>query len=120
MKKLQGYFPVSLEQFSSDWGLQKIAERSLQVMIEVMIDIAERIVAQKGILPQKTAADTLKKLRGLSIIQNDEAYIKMVRFRNLVVHQYDSIDVGILHSIVQNNLEDFRTFIDEIEKYEGI
>ena len=120
LKKLQGYFPVSLEQFSSDWGLQKIVERSLQVMIEVMIDIAERIVAQKGILPQKTAADTLKKLRELSIIQNDEAYIKMVRFRNLVVHQYDSIDMGILYSIVQNNLEDFRTFIDEIKKYEGI
>ena len=120
LKKLQGYFPISLEQFSSDWGLQKIVERSLQVMIEVMIDIAERIVAQKGILPQKTAADTLKKLRGLSIIQNDEAYIKMVRFRNLVVHQYDSIDMGILYSIVQNNLEDFRMFIDEIKKYEGI
>lgn len=120
LKKLQGYFPVSLEQFSSDWGLQKIVERSLQVMIEVMIDIAERIVAQKGILPQKTAADTLKKLRELSIIQNDEAYIKMVRFRNLVVHQYDSIDMGILYSIVQNNLEDFRMFIDEIKKYEGI
>ena len=120
LKKLQGYFPVSLEQFSSDWGLQKIVERSLQVMIEVMIDIAERIVAQKGILPQKTAADTLKKLRELSIIQNDEAYIKMVRFRNLVVHQYDSIDMGILYSIVQNNLEDFTMFIDEIKKYEGI
>ncbi len=120
LKKLQGYFPVSLEQFSSDWGLQKIVERSLQVMIEVMIDIAERIVAQKGILPQKTAADTLKKLRELSIIQNNEAYIKMVRFRNLVVHLYDSIDMGILYSIVQNNLEDFRTFIDEIKKYEGI
>ncbi len=120
LKKLQGYFPVSLEQFSSDWGLQKIVERSLQVMIEVMIDIAERIVAQKGILPQKTAADTLKKLRELSIIQNDEAYIKMVRFRNLVVHLYDSIDMGILYSIVQNNLEDFRTFIDEIKKYEKI
>ena len=120
LKKLQGYFPVSLEQFSSGWGLQKIVERSLQVMIEVMIDIAERIVAQKGILPQKTAADKLKKLRELSIIQNDEAYTKLVRFRNLVVHQYDSIDMGILYSIVQNNLKDFRTFIDEIKKYEGI
>jgi hypothetical protein len=53
LKKLQGYIPVSMDQFASDWGLQKIAERSLQVMIEVMIDIAERIVAQKGMVPQK-------------------------------------------------------------------
>lgn len=120
LKKLQDYFPVSLEQFNSDWGLQKIAERSLQVMIEVMIDIAERIVAQKGMLPQKTAAETLKKLRDWGIIQQDDAYIKMIRFRNLVVHQYDSIDTEILYSIVQNNLEDFLAFISEIKKYEGI
>jgi uncharacterized protein YutE (UPF0331/DUF86 family) len=120
LKKLQEYFPVSLEQFKSDWGLQKIVERSLQVMIEVMIDIAERIIAQKSITPQKTAADTLKKLRELGIIQSDDAYSKMVRFRNLVVHQYDSIELGILYSIVQNNLDDFNKFVGEIKKYEGI
>ena len=120
LRKLQEYFPVSLEQFKSDWGLQKIVERSLQVMIKVMIDSAERIIAQKGITPQKTAADTLKKLRELGIIQSDDAYSKMVRFRNLVVHQYASIELGILYSIVQNNLDDFKKFIDEIKKYEGI
>ena len=120
LKKLQEYFPVSLEQFKSDWGLQKIIERSLQVMIEVMTDIAERIIAQKGITPQKTAADSLKKLKELGIIQSYDAYSKMVRFRNLVVHQYDSIELGILYSIVQNNLDDFKKFIDEIKKYEGI
>lgn len=120
LKKLQEYFPVSLEQFKSDWGLQKIIERSLQVMIEVMTDIAERIIAQKGITPQTTAAASLKKLKELGIIQSDDAYSKMVRFRNLVVHQYDSIELGILYSLVQNNLDDFKKFIDEIKKYEGI
>jgi uncharacterized protein YutE (UPF0331/DUF86 family) len=120
LKKLQGYIPVSLDQFTSDWGLQKITERSLQVMIEVMIDIAERIVAQKGMVPQKTATETIKKLHELGITQNVDAYTKMVRFRNLVVHQYDSIKTEILYSILKNNLNDFRMFIDEIQKYEGI
>ena len=78
LKKLQGYIPVSMEQFASDWGLQKITERSLQVMIEVMIDIAERIVAQKGMVPQKTATETIKKLQDLGITQNVDAYTKMV------------------------------------------
>jgi uncharacterized protein YutE (UPF0331/DUF86 family) len=120
LKRLQGYIPDSMEQFASDWGLQKITERSLQVMIEVMIDISERIVAQKGIVPQKTATETIKKLQDLGIAQNVDAYTKMVRFRNLVVHQYDSIKTEILYSILKNNLNDFRMFIDEIQKYEGI
>ena len=47
-------------------------------------------------------------------------WCRMVRFRNLVVHQYDSIELGILYSLVQNNLDDFKKFIDEIKKYEGI
>ena len=120
LEKWKTYFPVSLEQFSADWGLQKIVERSLQVMIEVMTDIAERILAEKGVAPQKTTTETMRKLHELGIIQNVDAYTKMVRFRNLVVHQYDSIKTEILYSIVQNNLLDFRTFIDELQKYEGI
>jgi uncharacterized protein YutE (UPF0331/DUF86 family) len=120
LKRLQGYIPVSMEQFASDWGLQKITERSLQVMIEVMIDIAERILAQKGVAPQKTATETIKKLQDLGITRNVDAYTKMVRFRNLVVHQYASIKTDILYSILKNNLNDFRLFIDEIQKYEGI
>jgi len=61
-------FPVSLEQFSADWGLQNIVERSLQVMIEVMTDIAERILAEKGVAPQKTTTETMRKLHELGII----------------------------------------------------
>ena len=120
LEKLQDYMPVSMEQFASDWGLQKITERSLQVMIEIMIDIAERIVAQKGMVPQKTATETIKKLQDLGITRNVEAYTKMVRFRNIVVHQYASIKTEIVYSILKNNLNDFRMFIDEIQKYEGI
>jgi uncharacterized protein YutE (UPF0331/DUF86 family) len=120
LEKLQGYLPVSMEQFASDWGLQKITERSLQVMIEVMIDIAERILAHKGVAPQKTATDTIKKLQDLAITRNGDAYTKMVRFRNLVVHQYASIKTEIVYSILKNNLNDFKMFIDEIQAYDGI
>jgi uncharacterized protein YutE (UPF0331/DUF86 family) len=89
-------------------------------MIEIMIDIAERIVAQRGMVLQKTATETIKKLQDLGIAQNIEAYTKMVRFRNIVVHQYASIKTEIVYSILKNNLNDFRMFIDEIQKYEGI
>lgn len=118
--KLQNYVTASFDQFQADWGLRKIWERSRYVMIEVMIDVAERIISAKNVVPQKTAAETMKKLRELGIIKNDDLYIKIVRFRNLVVHNYDSIDASILFTIIKNNLDDFKSFIDEIKKYEGI
>jgi uncharacterized protein YutE (UPF0331/DUF86 family) len=116
--KLQDYLPVTLDQFRNDWGLQKITERSLQVMIETMIDIAERIIAKKNVAPPKTSADAVTLLQKLGVVKNSNAYIKMVRFRNLVVHDYASIDVEILYSILTNNLQDFRNFMIEIKNYE--
>ncbi len=118
--KLNEYLPVSLERFKADWGLRKIFERSLQVMIEAMIDIGERIIAQKQMTAQKTAADTFKRLCDLGVIQDNETYIKMVRFRNLVVHNYDSIDPVILYDIIQKHLTDFKNFTDEIKNYENL
>ncbi len=118
--KLGEYLPVSLENFKKNWGLRKIFERSLQVMIEAMIDTGERIIAQKQITAQKTAADTFNKLCELGVIADDETYIKMVRFRNLVVHNYDSIDPEILYNVIQKNLPDFKKFIQEINNYENL
>ncbi len=118
--KLDQYIPISLEKLKEDWGLQKIIERSLQVMVEVMIDIAERIIASNDLLPPVTSAEGIQKLQELKVIKNAEQYIKMVRFRNLIVHNYESIDIEILHSIVNNNLGDFKMFADEIKTHEKI
>lgn len=119
MVKLKKYLPITLEQLKADWGLQKIIERSLQVMIEVMIDIAERIIAYNNMIPGDTSANSLKKIEELGVISDSEKYIKMIRFRNLIVHKYDTIDYDIIYSIVSNNLEDFTQFVQEIRAYEN-
>ncbi len=118
LTNLQNYLPVSFDQFKDDWGLQKITERSLQVMIEVMIDIAERIIAKKKVVPPETSADAIALLQEMGVVKNRDAYIKMVLFRNFVVHDYASVDVKILYSILEKNLPDFRNFMIEIKDYE--
>ena len=35
----------------------------------------------------------------------------------IAVHDYKSLDVSIIESIIVNNLEDFRMFIDFVFKY---
>lgn len=120
LTKLSGYMPASFEDFKDDWGLQKIVERSLQVMIEIMIDIAERIIAKKNILPPETSAEAMRKLQEIGAIKNHESYVKMIRFQNLVVHNYDSIDIEILYSIITKDINDIKMFMDEIRIYEGI
>ncbi len=114
LNKLRGYVPVSYEKLCEDWGLQKIIERSLQILVEIMIDIAQRIIAERGDVAPQVSADAIRKLKEYGIIENDEIYSKMVRFRNFLVHNYDSLDTAILYEIITKRLTDFEQFKHEI------
>ncbi|PKL19440.1 MAG: hypothetical protein CVV49_01115 [Spirochaetae bacterium HGW-Spirochaetae-5] len=117
--KLNGYGPFTEDQISGDWGLQKIIERSLQVMVEAMIDCAERICSRNGIGPQTTSADAIRRLKDLGVISGEEPFVSMVRFRNLIVHNYDSLDTSIMYDIVSKRLDDFRKFTEAVRNYEN-
>lgn len=107
---------VDIKSFKSNWPQQRMAERVLQVMVEIVVDIAERIIALKNAGPTTTAAEAMEKLVELKVIQSVEPYINMVKFRNLIVHQYEEIDPEIVFNIAKNRLGTFRQFRDEIDK----
>jgi len=107
---------VNIEAFKSDWALQRMTERALQVMTEVVIDIAERIIAGKNAGPAATAAEAIEKLVELHVIKSAKPYTNMIRFRNLIVHQYEEIDPAIIFNIAKNELDSFRQFRDEIDR----
>ena len=98
--KLERYLDgKSLETFKGDDMLQSATERVLQVSIEVMIDIAERLIALKGAGPVATASEAIERLVMLKILKSAIPYSDMVRFRNCIVHEYETIDPAILYSI---------------------
>jgi uncharacterized protein YutE (UPF0331/DUF86 family) len=117
--ELQKYLKdVSFTTFESDWSLRCMAERSLQVMVEIVIDIAERIIAIENAGPAATSIEALDKLEKLGVIKSAQSYADMIKFRNLIVHQYEEIDPEIVFNIAKNKLDSFRMFRDEIDKTE--
>jgi len=107
---------VDITAFTNDWALQRMTERSLQVMVEVVVDIAERIIARKNAGPAATAAEAMEKLVELGVIESAKPYADMVRFRNLIIHQYEEIDPAIVFDIAKTQLNAFRQFRDEIDR----
>ena len=92
---LKGYLSdVDRSTFVGDWGLRSMAEMALQVATEIVIDIAERIIALKGAGPVATAAEAIKKPVVLEILVSEKPYVDMVRFRSLIAHEYEEIDPG--------------------------
>lgn len=109
---------VSFVTFKNDWALRCMAERSLQVMVEIVIDVAERIIAIENAGPAATSTEAIDKLEILGIIKSADSYSSMIKFRNIIVHQYEEIDPEIVYNIAKNQLGSFRMFRDEIDKIE--
>jgi uncharacterized protein YutE (UPF0331/DUF86 family) len=108
---------VPLEQFKDDWVLRSMAERALQVAIEIVIDIAERLMAAVGAGPTATAAEAIRKCVQLGILSSEHPYKEMAGYRNLIVHEYERIDPEITYTLATQKLDDFRAFRDEIDRW---
>ena len=110
---------ITLLDFKEDWASQRSTERALQVMIEVIIDISERIIALKQAGPIATSADAFDKLVSLGIIKDSTKYKKMVGFRNILVHEYCTVDPEILYKLGTEHLKDFLDFRAEVDRVVG-
>lgn len=106
---------ISFSEFKESWILRSMAERALQVAAEIIIDVAERILALKKSGPAATAAEAIESLVSLGVLESSQPYVDITRFRNLIVHQYEEIDPVILFDLSKNRLDDFRKFRDEID-----
>ena len=110
------YKKITVAQYSADWKIQRIVERTLQMMIETCVDIAGHIIADKGFRIPKSYADTFKVFCEEKILDSklSVALGKMAKFRNIVVHHYDKVDAEIVVAIMKNNLTDFISYKDAI------
>jgi len=113
-KQLGEYENINIDDYSGDWKIQRIVERTLQMMIETCVDIAGHIIADKGFRTPTSYADTFKVLHEENIVGDAlfSALEKMAKFRNIVVHSYDTIDAEIVVGILQNNLPDVVAYKD--------
>lgn len=105
-----------LSEFTGNSMLRRAVERALQLAVESMIDVAERILAASRLAPADTAAQNLKRLQEIGILKDADRYAEMVRFRNFIVHRYEQIDPQIVYGLAKSKLGRFRDFIDEVRR----
>lgn len=118
LTKLEQIIPDEFLKYENDWKTQMIAERGLQILIEIIIDVANRVIAIKNWGPTTSSADSIRLLALKKVISSEGPYLKMIKFRNFIVHDYDKVDNTIVYSILTKNLGDIRKYRDEVLKYE--
>ncbi|NWF75438.1 MAG: DUF86 domain-containing protein [Nitrospirae bacterium] len=116
--QIREYSKISVNAYKNDWKVQRIVERTLQILIELCIDIANHLISDKGMRLPTSYADTFKVLAENRILNKNlfKSMEKMAKFRNVVVHQYEKIEPSIVVSILHKNLEDFEKYKKAIIK----
>ena len=115
-KQIKEYEKITVAQYSDDWKIPRIIERTLQMMIETCVDIASHIIADKGYRVPMSYSDTFKVLHEEKIVSSKlfNSLEKMAKFRNIVVHHYDKVDAKIVVGILKKDLQDFMGYRDAI------
>jgi uncharacterized protein YutE (UPF0331/DUF86 family) len=112
LSQIHEYSGLSVKAYRDDWKAQRIVERTLQMLIELCVDIANHIISDEGLRLSTTYSDTFRVLMENRIIgaQLCKVMERMAKFRNVVVHQYEKIDPEIVVSILHKNLPDFEKY----------
>ena len=107
------------EALKSDWRIQSMVERNLQLAIEVVISVCEQVIASLSLPTPQSGRAALSTLADASVIGRDlaTALQQAVGFRNIIVHQYMTIDYDLVHDALQNDLGDMEIFLVEISAF---
>jgi uncharacterized protein YutE (UPF0331/DUF86 family) len=105
---LHRYDAYSFDEFDSNPELYGSAERFLHLAIEMLIDLGNHVIAELELGPVNWYSDIPSILAENGYLQSElkEKWLRMIGFRNVLVHEYLEIDRGIVFDVLQNHLSD--------------
>ena len=119
LKYLKEMQNVNKNKFTEDYHFFGLAERYLQLSIEILLDIGKLLVIIKELKKPEENQEIFSVLRDEKIVSEKLAdnLMGIANFRNILVHDYEKIDREIVYEKLQNNLSDIEDFKKEIAGY---
>ena len=125
--KIQGlkeeleYLKKNKSKFMKDIRLsqdtKKILERSIYLCTEILLDIADLLIAEKNYPKPNSYSDSIYKLGEHNIIPKEFAYkfVYIAGLRNFLAHDYQKDTVPRLEEFMNSGINDAETFLKYVE-----
>nr|WP_293606582.1 DUF86 domain-containing protein [Polaromonas sp. UBA4122] len=112
MQRIETKCPADAETLVTNFDLQDIISLNLSRAVQMCVDIGAHLIAGMDVPPPDTMGQTFDLLAQSGVLNTVLAgnLKKAVGFRNIAVHNYETINWHIVHSIVKNHLADFSAF----------
>lgn len=117
LEKLKIRKSLTREQFLKNSDVQDIILFNLQQAIQRCIDIGTHVISDEGWEIPGSFSEVFRLLAEKKVI-SDLTMEKMIRisgFRNLVVHQYEDIDLNIVYEIYHEKIGDIEEYLAAIQ-----
>ncbi|MEI7990508.1 MAG: DUF86 domain-containing protein [Chloroflexota bacterium] len=105
--------------FDTDFTSQDAAVLNILRACEQAIDLANHIIKLGRMGIPNSSVDSFDLIQRKNVISKElaEKLKNMVKFRNLIVHQYEEMDIEIVKSVIQKNLTDLGLYTDQVIAY---
>lgn len=116
LEQLGEYSELAEDEYRRDWKTQRVVDRTLQLTIECCTDIANHVISAKGLPVPTSYAHAFSVLAEGGLLPHGlaETMARIARFRNILVHQYTSVDPKIVVSILRTGMGDFRCYREAV------
>ncbi len=113
----QRYSKYSQETIENDIDVRGMVERYLFLVTQATIDLAESFVSYKGFRKPTTMSEAFYVLEEEGIIENKltKKMVAMTGFRNIMTHDYEKVDYGIVYTILHKGIKDLEQFLKLLE-----
>jgi len=107
------------EETFGDYLYQDALILNIQRACQQSIDLAMYLVSKLGLgIPKKSGEAFVKLVEGRVISKEIGGVMeKMVGFRNVIIHEYQTVDVNIIKYIAVDGKNDFLKFTKEIVRF---
>ena len=101
-----------------NYDIQDALVLNLQRACQASIDLALHVCKRKKLGPPQESVDAFRFLMRFDLIPEEiiQRMEKMVGFRNIAIHEYQSLNLSILESIINKHLQDFTDFTEAVFK----
>jgi len=118
LRQLERYKQFSEQEIVSDPDRKGALERYLYLAVQAAIDLGEVVIAFKNFRRPGTYTEIFYILAEADFISQElsEKLVSMAKFRNVVAHDYEAVDFGIVYDALNNRLGDVEEFIQKIRQ----
>lgn len=112
VQRIEDKCPPDATTLASDPDLQDIITINLTRAVQLCVDVGANAIAGLDVPPPNTMGETFDRLASAGLISESLAteLKRAVGFRNIAIHNYETIDWQIVHNIARHRLGDFREF----------